>query len=271
MRTILPRFLLSTLTVVLITACSSTPTTSMVDPDDKTRGWTADKIFNEAKAEQSAGNWGESNKMLEKLEARFPYGRYAQQAQLEMAFNYYKDKEPALALAAIDRFMKQNPAHPSMDYALYLKGLVSFNDSQGFLSTVFPQDMSTRDPVSARDSYAAFKELVTRYPESKYASDSEIRMRYLLGVLASYELHVATYYFKRGAYLAAANRCNLLLTNYSNTKQTEKALGIMIQSYEKLGLPVLRDDAKRVLAKNYPNSTAASDDITYDPDWWKPL
>ncbi|WP_081686902.1 outer membrane protein assembly factor BamD [Chitinilyticum litopenaei] len=267
MRTILPRFLLSACALALITACSSTP----VQEEDKTRGWTADKIFNEAKSEQAARNWVESNKLLEKLEARYPYGRYAQQAQLEMAFNHYKDEDPVLALAAIDRFIKQNPAHPSMDYALYLKGLVNFNDRQGFLSMAVPQDMSQRDPQAARESYAAFRELLTRYPESKYASDGEIRMRYLIGVLAKYELHVARYYFKRGAYLAAANRSAAVVSNFPNTKQVEMALGMMVQSYDRLGMATLRDDALRVLKQNFPQSTADKDDFTYDPDWWKPV
>ncbi|MBE9610348.1 outer membrane protein assembly factor BamD [Chitinilyticum piscinae] len=269
MKAILPRFLLSACALALVTACSSTksPEVEIV----KVQTDSADQLFNQGKSLQAAGSWADSNKTFEQLEAKYPYGRYSQQVQLEMAYNYYKDQEPVLALAAIDRFMKQNPAHPSMDYALYLKGLVSFNDSQGFLSTVFPQDMSERDPQAARESFAAFKELVTRYPDSKYAPDATTRMNYLLGVLASYELHVAKYYFKRGAYLAAANRGNLLINTYTNTKQVEQALGLMIQSYDKLGLTTLRDDAKRVLQKNFPNSTAAGDDMTVDTNWWKPF
>ncbi|WP_148714883.1 outer membrane protein assembly factor BamD [Chitinolyticbacter meiyuanensis] len=265
MNKILPRFLAASIAAALIVGCSSTPT-----EQDETRGWSAEKLYAQAKAEQADKNFEASNKLLEKLEARYPYGRYAQQAMLESAYNHYKDQEPLLALSSIDRFIKQYPAHPSMDYALYLRGLVHFNESQGFLSWLAKQDMSERDPQAARDSFESFKQLVTRFPESRYAGDAEARMGYLIGALANYELHVAKYYYKRGAYLAAANRGKYVIETYTNTKQVEPALGMMVLAYDKLGLNDLRDDTKRVLAQNYPNSTVLSADFLDDRAWWAP-
>ncbi|WP_081986337.1 MULTISPECIES: outer membrane protein assembly factor BamD [Chitinibacter] len=266
MNKILPRILVSALLIGLVAGCASTGSTN-----DETKNWSADKLFNEAKSEQASRNFTKSNQLFERLEARFPYGKYAQQAQLETAYNYYKDQEPALALAAIDRFMKQNPTHPSLDYAMYLKGLVTFNESQGFLSVLSKQDMSERDPKAAKESFNAFRELVTRFPESKYARDAQLRMGYLIGALANYELHVGRYYFKRGAYLAAANRGKALIDNYSNTKQVEGALGLMYQAYDKLGMTDYRDDAKRVLLKNFPNSKAHEQEVASDAYWWAPI
>ena len=222
---------------------------------DETKGWTADKLYAEAKDEQNSRNFSRAIKLFEALESRYPYGRYAQQAQLEIAYTHYKDKEPELALVALDRFIKQNPTHPSIDYAYYLKGLVNFNESQGFLSHFSQQDMSERDPRAALNSYEALRHLVTLYPESRYAGDAQARMGYLIGSLANHELHVARYYYSRGAYLAAANRGKMLLQTYSHTKQTEGGLAAMYHAYNKLDLPVLRDDSKRVLLQNFPHTT----------------
>ena len=263
MNKILPRILAFTVAGILLAGCASSP-----DADDETKGWSAEKIYNEGKADQNDHNWDASTKLFEKLEARYPYGRFAQQALLEMAFNQYKNSDPTPALASIERFEKQYPAHPSMDYALYLKGLVNFNDSQGFLSSLARQDMSERDPKSATDSFDAFKELVTRFPDSKYAEDSRTRMGYLIGALANHDLHVAKYYYKRGAYLAAANRGKSLLETFGNTKQVEPALGIMVRSYDKLALNDLRDAAKRVLLQNYPDTKVLDDAYWNTESWW---
>src|SRR6185369_2527857 len=166
--------------------------------------------YSEAKSNLNEGNYEKAIKLYEKLEARYPYGRYAQQAQLEIAYAYYKDKDVASALAAADRFIKLHPGHPNVDYAYYLKGLANFNDDLGVLGNMAEkftgQDMTERDPKAARESFDAFRDLVTRFPESKYRADSMERMNYLVNSLASHEVHVARYYMKRGAYVAAANR-----------------------------------------------------------------
>ncbi|WP_348944112.1 outer membrane protein assembly factor BamD [Chitinibacter sp. FCG-7] len=263
---ILPRILFSALLFSLVVGCANTGTSN-----DETKNWSADKLFAEAKAQQASKDYKKSIEYFERLEARFPYGKYAQQAQLEIAYSNYKYDEPALALASLDRFMKQNPTHPSMDYAMYLRGLVTFNESQGFMSALSKQDMSERDPKAAKESFAAFSELVARFPESKYSKDAQLRMGYLIGSLANYELHVGRYYYKRGAYLAAANRGKALIDNFSNTKQVEGALALMYHAYDKLGMSDYRDDAKRVLLKNFPDSKALEQDLEKDAYWWAPI
>lgn len=221
---------------------------------DETKGWSAQKLYTSAKESLSDGNYDQAIKYYEKLEARYPYGRYAQQAQLEIAYAYYKSNEPASAIAAADRFIKLHPNHPSVDYAYYLKGLVNFNGELGYLGYVVKQDLSDRDPKAARESFEAFKELVTKYPESKYTPDATERMNYLVNTLASYESHVAQYYYRRGAYVAAVNRAQDLLKTYPRTPATEPALAVLMRSYEKMGLPDLAKDARRVLEKTFPNS-----------------
>ncbi|MDQ1316280.1 MAG: outer membrane protein assembly factor BamD, partial [Pseudomonadota bacterium] len=173
---------------------------------DETAGWSAQKLYAEAKDELNSGNYERAVKLFETLESRYPFGRYAQQAQLEVAYVYYKDNEPISAIAACDRFIKLHPNHPNVDYAYYLKGLANFNDDLGMLGKLVDQDMSERDPRAARDAFLAFKELVTRFPDSKYAADSTARMKYLVNALAGNEVHVAKYYLKREAWVAAANR-----------------------------------------------------------------
>ena len=170
---------------------------------DETAGWSAQKLYSEAKDELTGGNYQKAIKYYEKLEARYPYGTYAQQAQIETAYAHYKANEPAEANAAADRFIKLHPSHPSVDYAYYLKGIIWFSEDQGFLAKFANQDPSERDPKAARDSFEAFKELVKRFPDSKYAKDSVERMNWLVNALASHEVHVARYYLLRGANVAA--------------------------------------------------------------------
>jgi len=228
---------------------------SFIDKHDPTAGWTAEKLYREAKDALDGGQYDLAIKRYETLEARFPYGRYSQQGQLEIAYAYYKQNEQASAVAATDRFMKLHPNHPNVDYAYYLKGLVYFNEDLGLLGKVSRQDRTERDPKSARESFDAFKELVQRFPESKYAPDALARMKYLVNALASHEVHVARYYMKRGAYVAAANRAQYALKNYPQAPAQEEALLIMIQAYDVLGMSELRNDAERILRRNFPDST----------------
>ncbi len=227
---------------------------SFVDKHDPKSGWTAEKLYREAKDALDSGQYDVAIKRYEILEARFPYGRYSQQGQLEIAYAYYKQNEPASAVAATERFVKLHPNSPNVDYAHYLKGLAYFNEDLGILGRVARQDRTERDPKSARESFDAFKELVQRYPDSRYAPDALARMKYLVNALASHEVHVARYYMKRGAYVAAANRAQYALKNYPQAPAQEEALLIMIQAYDVLGMPELRDDAERILRKNFPDS-----------------
>jgi outer membrane protein assembly factor BamD len=243
--------------------CSGLP-----ELQDETAGWSAQKLYAEAKDNLNDGNYERAVKLFETLESRYPFGRYAQQAQLEVAYAYYKDNEPISAVAACDRFIKLHPNHPNVDYAYYLKGLANFNDDLGLLGNLIEQDMSERDPQAARDAFLAFKELITRFPDSKYAEDSRARMNYLLNALASNEVHVAKYYMKREAWVASANRAREVLKNYPDAPALEEALAIMVVSYDKLQLTGLRDDTLRVMKLNFPDSKYAKGIDLEGPAWY---
>ena len=232
-----------------------------------------EQLYADAKEELDNNNYEKAVKSFEALQSRYPYGRYAQQAQLETAYAYFKQKEPESALAAAERFIKQYPNNPHVDYAYYLKGLINFNEDLGLLGGVVKQDLSERDPNAARDAFDAFKELVTRFPDSKYAPDSRLRMQYLINALARHEIHVASFYLRRGAYVAAANRAKDVLTDYPQTPATRDALQIMVQAYDAMGMKDLRDDAQRVLDKNVAIDGAAAPAVKPSPQneksWWQ--
>ena len=237
---------------------------------DETKGWSAAKLYSEAKSSLNDRNYEQAIKYYQKLEARYPYGRFAQQAQIEIAYAHYKDNEPALALAAADRFIKLHPNHPNVDYVYYLKGLANFNEDLGIMGFLGNQDMSERDPKAAAEAFDAFKELVNRYPDSKYTPDAIQRMRYLVNALALNEVHVARYYMKRGAYVAAVNRAQFVIKNYPDAPANEEALAILWLGYHRLGLPDLRADAHRVLVQNFPNSPFLKGrNPTSTARWWE--
>lgn len=255
--------------VLLLSACGLFPK-EMQD----TNAWSASKYYTEAKSELNDGNYAAAIKLFEALEARYPYGRYAQQAQLEIGYAHYKDGEQALAIAAADRFIKLHPNHPNVDYAYYLKGLANFNDDLGLMGIVtekiLNQDMSERDPKASHESFENFKELVNRFPKSKYTPDAVQRMKHLVNVVALNEIQVARYYMKRGGYVAAANRAQYAVKEYPQTPATEEALFIMVKAYDALGMTDLRDDADRVMRKNFPNSRFLSDSTGANGEpWWK--
>jgi outer membrane protein assembly factor BamD len=234
---------------------------------DETSTWSADRLYQAAHDALLEGNYTRSIKLFETLESRFPYGRYAQQAILESAYANYRASETAAAVAACDRFIRTYPNHANVDYAYYLKGLVYFREDQGLLGYVYELDLSEREPKAMRESFAAFKELVAKFPESRYAGDAIDRMKYLTNSLALYEVKVARYYYNRGAYVAAVNRAQAAITNYPRTPASQEALGVMVLSYEKLNLPLLADDANRILQKTWPQTTELSD-LQKKP-WWK--
>ena len=248
----------------LACGCGSTP-------KDETVGWNTDKLYAEAKDEAANGGYERAAKLYERLEGRAAGTLLAQQAQLERAFVLYKSGEKAQALSVLERFIKLHPTSPAIDYALYLQGLVNFNDSLGFLGNVWAQDLSERDQQASRDSFQSFKQLVDQYPQSRYAADAQVRMNYITNSLAGYEVHVARYYYRRGAYVAAVNRAQQAVQDFQQSPSTEEALFIMARSYDKLGLPQLRDDADRVLRQNYPNSTLLGLQTLPDRQrsWWR--
>jgi outer membrane protein assembly factor BamD len=253
---------LAVILALLLCACA------LPGEKDETAGWSADKLYTEAKDEMSKAGYEKAIKYLEKLEARYPYGRYAQQAQIELAYVYYKNGDQASAIAACDRFIKLHPNHPNVDYIYYLKGLVNFNEDLGLIGKFSQQDLTERDPKAARESFDAFKELVTRYPDSKYTPDGVARMKYLVNALASHEVHVARYYMKRGAYVAAANRAQYAMVNYAQAPAVEEALFVMVKAYDALGMTELRDDADRVMHKNFPDSAYFKGAPGKKDPWW---
>jgi outer membrane protein assembly factor BamD len=249
---------------MLVAGCGLLP-----EVKDETVGWSANKLYTEAKEAMNEGSYEKAVQYFEKLESRYPYGRFAQQAQIDMAYAYWKDNEPASALAACDRFIKLHPNHPNVDYVYYLKGLINFNEDLGFMGQISQQDMTERDPKGARESFDAFRELVTRFPDSKYTPDAIMRMKYLVNALVSLEVHVARYYMKRNAFLAAINRAQYAVKTYPDAPATEEALFIMVKAYDSLGMNDMRDDAERVMRKNFPNSVYYTRGLERDVPWWK--
>lgn len=221
---------------------------------DNTARWDADKLYAEARAELSAGNWAKARDYYQKLESRYPFGRHAQQALMEIAYTYYKEGETAQAVQTADRFIRQYPNNPNIDYMYYLKGLATFGEEPGLLGSLMTQDLSQRDAKGARESYDAFRELVTRYPDSRYAEDARARMRYLINALAKAEVSVANFYYVRRAYIAAIQRAQIVVRDFQTSPAAEDALVLMARSYEALEMPDLQADTERVLALNFPDS-----------------
>lgn len=233
------------------------------------KNWQAADWYKAAKEELDNGNWQAATKLYAELESKFPYGRYAQQAQLDSAYAFYKEGETAQAVSALDRFIKAYPNHPILDYALYLKALANFREDLGPLATfVARQDFADRDPKAARESFEIFKDLVTRFPESRYAPDAYRRMSFLVDALARHELHVARHYLERGANLAAANRAQNVLTRFPTSSARREALEILVQAYDRMGLAQLRDDARKVLALNHPQDPFAQERKSGWFSWW---
>ena len=239
------------------------------DKVESRKDWTAAEYYKAAKEEFDNGNWEASIKLYEQLESKFPFGRFAQQAQLEVAYAYYKQAETAQALSALDKFIKLHPNHANLDYALYLKALVNFKEDLGPLARVVKQDLADRDPKAARESFEGFKELVNRFPDSRYAPDARERMAYLVEALARHEINVARYYLSRGAHLAAANRAQDAIKRFPTSPIQKDALDIIIESYDRMGMNELRDDARKVLAKNFPADRMARDGQNRLKPWWK--
>ncbi len=237
---------------------------------DSTAKWSPNRIYEEARDEANSANYDKAIAYFEKLEGRAAGTPLAQQAQIEKAYAQYKNGDKAQAIATLDRFMKLHPTSEAIDYALYLKGLVSFNDNLGIFSSLTRQDLSERDQKAAKESFESFRELVTRFPKSKYTPDATARMRYIINSLAQYEVHVARYYFSRGAYVAAIDRAQSALADYRDAPANEEALYILVRSYDALGMQQLRDDAKRVLDKNFPNSEYLTKGFKpKEEPWWK--
>lgn len=248
------------LTVVLA-ACETSQS-------EKDAAAPVDKLFAEAMDDVNGSNYDRAIKALDRIEGKAAGSILAQQAQLELAWLYWKTSDKVQALATLDRFIKLHPSSPALDYAFYLRGIVNFNDDLGFLGNLAGQNLAERDQAAARESYQSFKQLVDQFPNSKYAPDARVRMNYTVNLLAEYEVKVAAYYLRRGAYVAAANRAKESVLEFPQTASTPDALEIMVEAYDKLGLTPLRNDAQRVLDRNFPNSRFAAQ-ASKHKSWWK--
>lgn len=231
---------------------------------------TAERLYRDARDDIEAGSYERAIKSLERVEGLAAGSLLAQQALLEMAYLNWRTGEKAQALTTVDRFIKLNPSSPALDYAHYLKGLINFNDNLGLLGVLAGQDLSERDQRAARDAHQAFKQLIDQFPNSVYAPDARLRMDYIVNTLASYEVHVARYYFRRGAYVAAANRAQQAVAEFQQAPAVEEALYILMQSYDKLELKDLRDASERVMRKNFPDSAYLTQGLSArNKPWWK--
>jgi outer membrane protein assembly factor BamD len=259
------RWLLCATTVLALAlaACSSDP------KDDPNSQANLDKLYLEAKEDIASGSYDRAIKSLEKIEGRAAGTLLGQQVQLDLAWAYHRSGERAQAVTTLDRFIKLNPSSPAMDYAIYMKGLVNFSEDLGLFGRIASQDISERDQQAARDALLAFRQVIEQFPDSKYTPDARVRVDYITNTLASYEVHVARYYYNRGAYVAAANRAQRAVKEFQYAPAAEEALYLMTQSYDKLGLRPLRDDAQRVLQQSFPNGDYAKGGAKANPAWWK--
>jgi outer membrane protein assembly factor BamD len=253
-------------TVVLAAGCANTKQSV----DEETASWSPNRIYAEAQGNFKSGDYDKAIPLYETLQGRAAGTVLAQQAELDKAYAQYRNEDKPGAIATLDRFMRQHPASPAIDYALYLKGIVNFNDNLGFMSFLSRQDLSERDQRAAKEAFESFKELVTRFPDSRYAPDASARMRYTINALATYDVHVARYYYQRGAYVAAINRAQQAITDYRDAPALEEALYILVVSYDKLGMTGPRDDAKRVLLQNYPHTQYLARGLKpSSKPWWQ--
>jgi outer membrane protein assembly factor BamD len=240
------------------------------DPKDELAGKTAERLYRDAKDEIENGAYERAISALERVEGLAAGTLLAQQAQLDLAYAFWKAGERAQASTTIERFIKLNPSSAALDYAMFLRGIINFNENLGLMGGISGQDISERDQRASRDAYAAFKQLVEQFPDSKYSADARLRMDFIVTSLAAYEVHVARYYMRRGAFVAAANRAKQAITEFEQSPSTEEALYILVRCYDELELTTLRDATDRVLRQNFPTSRyVAGAGATADRPWWR--
>lgn len=239
------------------------------NPPDETKGWNEQKLYATAQEKMLDKNFDKAIEYFQKLEARYPHGVYAAQAQLEVGYAYYKKSDPVLCISTMDRFIKLHPNHPALDYAYYMKGLATFNE-RGLMEKVTRQQINDRDPKTLRISFAAFKELTDRFPTSRYYKDATQRMVYLVNALAFHEMHVAHYYMERKAYVAALNRTKYVLETYPNSSAIEDALVTMVSAYDAMEMDDFKQDTLRILKTNFPENPMLTGKIQKEEKvWWK--
>jgi outer membrane protein assembly factor BamD len=230
---------------------------------------TPQVLYQRAKHDLDTYNYNGAIKTYEQLTAVFPFTDQARQAQLDLIYAYYRAGETDSAIDACDTFIRENPTHPRVDYAYYMEGLVNFEKQPNALERLFHVDLSKRPPTTANKSFAAFRTVVQEYPKSAYAWDARQRMVYLRDRLASYDVDVARYYLKRGAYVGAARRAKLVLENYEGAPATRDALAILIVAYDRLGMKALADEARRVYAVNFTGQVSQVAAAVTHHHWWR--
>lgn len=258
----LPTVLLACILTILA-GCATT------DEQDSSKGLTEQEIYERAQKKLDHKNWLAAVTQLQLIEEHFPFGTYGEQSQLELIYALYQSQEHSEAIVNADRFIRLHPQHRSIDYAYYMRGLASFYEESRFTESLFGADNSGRDPGATQDSFNHFSQFIHKFPRSPYAPDAQKRMIYLRNILARTEIHTANYYFKRGAYIAAANRGNFVVQNYQGTPAVPDALAVMAQAYYLLDMQPLADSATQVLAENYPDYPALNKDGTFNTDYYK--
>jgi len=234
---------------VLLVGCASTPDVSTLY-----QGQSESKIFHDGECLMLKRHYSEAVKHFEVMDARYPFGKYSRQSQLDIIYAYLKNDDTLSALASADRYIKLYPTGPDVDYAYYMRGLIRFNQNHGFFEKYFPTDFAKRDLTMVKQAYGDFRMLLHYFPRSKYAPDAAIRLRYIRNIIARHELQVAECYLKHDAYVAAANRANIVVQNYQGTPAVPHALEVMVKAYCKLNLPQDAAEATRVLQTNFPNA-----------------
>ncbi len=224
----------------------------ITDQQDPTADWTARQLYDAARESADKRDFEQAIGHYKKLEARYPFGPLAQQAQIDLIHAYYRNEEPSVAIATAEHFIKLHPRHPNVDYAYYMKGMAYFSGESSFVEKIYPLDKTERDMSSALEAFRSFEELIQRFPGSRYAADARQRMVHLKNTLAAREAHIARYYLRRGAWLAASNRARYVVENYQGTPAIPDVLEIMVEAYRQLELDDLSEDALRVLTLNYP-------------------
>jgi len=236
-------------TCVLISACSSSP--EEIDIPDV----GPEVLYQDAKQSLELGNFNRATELLSTLDSRYPFGPLSHQVQLDLIYAYYKAGKTDQVLATIDRFLRLNPNHSDIDYAIYMRGLANMDSDKHLFQDLAGIDRSDRDPTKYREAFEDFRKVLEKHPTSKYADDSHKRMVYIKNRLAKYELAIARYYMKRQAYVAAGNRGKYVVEHFSDSPQLQEALEIMVESYDRLGLDALRENALKTLKLNFPDSS----------------
>lgn len=261
----LSRLILLCLALLMLSACGR------FGKDDPLETLPVDQLYAEGKQALENGNQARAQRHYKRLIARFPFGPYTEQAQIELAYSMYRSNQPEEATSAVGRFIRTYPTHEHIEYAYYLRGLINFDREKGFLSRVGGLDMSRRDQGAPRQAFNDFAELIQRYPNGRYAADARQRMIYLRNQLARYEINVATYYLKRRAYVGAINRAEYILENFPQSEFSGDAVAVMAESYRQLGQTTLEADARRVLQLNHPNHAYFSGGFPREQSKWKQL